>query len=221
MLFDLDGTVTDSAEGIINSVGYALEKYGRKVQDKEELKCFVGPPLQRQFELYTGVSDKEGEKLVAMYREYYTTKGIFENRVYEGILEVVIKLREKGVRTCVATSKPEIFARQVAGHFGFESCFDFIGGSLLDGGRGKKAEVIEYVLESCGVKDRQRVLMVGDREHDILGAKEAGVCSVGVLYGYGSRRELEEAGADYIAKRPQDILGIVEHYILNFGQPSR
>lgn len=210
VLFDLDGTITDSAEGIINSVSYALEKYGCKVEDKESLKCFVGPPLQKQFEIYAGVSKEEGAKLVSLYREYYTTKGIFENEVYEGIMEVVKKLREMGAHTCIATSKPEVFARQIAVHFGFDSYFEFIGGSMLDGGRVRKAEVIEYVLDGCGVKDKGRVLMVGDREHDIIGSKEAGVRSVGVLYGYGSRQELEGAGADFIATVPGDILSIVE-----------
>lgn len=205
VLFDLDGTITDSAKGIINSVCYALEKYGRKVDDRESLKCFVGPPLQRQFEEYVGVSSEEGAKLVDLYREYYTTKGIFENEVYDGIIETVKKLRKRGVHTCIATSKPEVFARKIAEHFGFDSDFDFIGGSLLDGGRVKKADVIEYVLESCGVKEKSRVLMVGDREHDILGAREAHVHSVGVLYGYGNRQELEEAGAEYIVEYPEDI----------------
>ncbi len=209
VLFDLDGTITDSAEGIINSVCYALEKYGRKVEDKESLKCFVGPPLQRQFELYAGVSEAEGARLVELYREYYTTKGIFENQVYEGIIETVKKLRQEGVHTCIATSKPEVFAKRIAVHFGFDSCFEFIGGSLLDGGRVKKADVIAYVLECGGVKDKGRVWMVGDREHDILGAREAGIHSVGVLYGYGSRQELETAGAEYIVENPEDILGVV------------
>lgn len=209
VLFDLDGTVTDSAEGIINCVCYALEKYGRKVEDKEELKCFVGPPLQQQFQEYAKVSAEEGAKLVSFYRERYTTKGIFENRVYAGVIETVRALREKGVHTCIATSKPEIFANQIAEHFGFAGEFDFIGGSLLDGGRVKKADVIRYVLDTCGVKDKSCVWMVGDREHDILGAKEAGVVSVGVLYGYGSREELTMAGADYIVGRSEELLEII------------
>ena len=213
VLFDLDGTITDSAEGIINSVCYALEKYGREVEDKEQLKCFVGPPLQQQFQEYAKVSEKEGAKLVRFYREYYTTKGIYENKVYEGIVETVKELRNMGVHTAIATSKPEIFARQIAEYFGFDSCFEFIGGSLLEGGRVRKADVIEYVLENCGVKNRNRVWMVGDREHDISGAAKAGVSSIGVLYGYGDLQELKQAGADYIVDRPEKILRIVSRPI--------
>ena len=211
ILFDLDGTITDSAPGIINSVCYALEKYGRKVENKAELQCFVGPPLQKQFQEYTGAEDEDGGKLVEYYREYYQPKGIFENRVYEGILETVKTLRELGFQTVIATSKPEIFARQIAKHFDFARYFDFIGGSLLNGGRVKKAEVIEYVLESCGVRDRSKALMVGDREHDILGAKEVGIKAVGVLYGYGDSTELSGAGADYLAEKPEELLKIIRN----------
>lgn len=210
VLFDLDGTLTDSAEGVINCVSYALEKYGRKVEDKGTLMSFVGPPLQQQFQEYAKVSEEEGAKLVRFYRERYTTKGIYENKMYEGVIETVKILRNRGVHTAVATSKPEVFARQIAEYFGFVSDFEFIGGSLLDGGRVHKADVIEYVLDCCGVKDRTHVWMVGDREHDILGAKKAGIPSIGVLYGYGSRKELAMAGADYIVERPEDILSIVK-----------
>lgn len=205
ILFDLDGTLTDSGEGIMNSVEYALKKYGITVEDREQLRAFVGPPLAAQFSKFCGFSEEEGHRAVDVYREYYQEKGIFENRVYDGILEVLEELKNRGYQICMATSKPEKYAKLIAEHFDFTKYFDVIAGSLMDGGRVNKNEVIEYVLEQCGVTDREKVLMVGDRCYDIIGAKKAGTYSMGVLFGYGSREELEEAGADLIAETPADI----------------
>ena len=140
------------------------------------------------------------------YREYYRDKGIFENEVYDGIPELLQELKAAGLKVIMATSKPETFAVTIAEHFGISRYFDFIGGSLMDGSRTKKSEVIEYVLDEAEVYDRSTVLMIGDRDYDILGAKEAGVHSMGVLYGYGSREELMAEGADFIVEEPQDAL---------------
>lgn len=210
ILFDLDGTLTDSGEGIMNSVEYALNKYGIKVENREQLRTFVGPPLAEQFSKFCGFSVEEGHKAVEVYREYYQVKGIFENSVYEGIPEVLRKLKDRGYQICMATSKPEKFAKMIAEHFGFAEYFDVIAGSLMDGGRVHKADVIEFVLEQCGVTDRKTVLMVGDRCYDIIGAQTAGTHSMGVLFGYGSREELEEAGAELIAETPADIALLLE-----------
>ena len=210
ILFDLDGTLTDSGEGIMNSVEYALKKYGIEVQNREQLRSFVGPPLAEQFSKFCGFSKEEGHRAVEVYREYYQVKGIFENKVYEGIPEVLEELKNKGYQICMATSKPEKFAKMIAEHFGFSKYFNVIAGSLLNGGRVNKAEVIEYVLSQCDVKDRNTVLMVGDRSYDIVGAKKAGIYSMGVLFGYGSREELEDAGADLIAETPADIVKLLE-----------
>ena len=206
VLFDLDGTLTDSGPGIMAGVQYALNKYGMEVDDFSRLRCFIGPPLKEQFQKFCGFSDEEGVRAVEYYREYYRDKGIFENEVYDGISELLRELKGAGLKVIMATSKPEAFAVTIAEHFGISRYFDFIGGSLMDGRRTKKSEVIEYVLDAAGVEERSTVLMIGDRDYDILGAKEAGVHSLGVLYGYGSREELAAAGADFLAEKPEDVL---------------
>lgn len=209
ILFDLDGTLTDSGLGITNSVAYALKKYGIEVTDRTELYKFIGPPLRESFEKYYGFSEKEAEKAVEYYREYYVDKGIFENTVYFGIEDLLKEIRDSGKRAIVATSKPQVFAKRILEHFGLADYFEQIAGASLDETRTKKDEVIAYVLETCGISDRSRVLMVGDREHDILGAKKNGIDSLGVLFGYGGYAELKEAGASYIAETVKDIYPVV------------
>lgn len=208
-LFDLDGTVTDSGPGILNSVRYALEKAGMRSAEEKDLRSFIGPPLHEQFRKFCGITEKEAERMVALYREYYTEKGIFENRVYDGILSVLESMRKSGFRILLATSKPEKYARIIARHFEFEQYFDFIGGANLDGSRTRKQEVIEYVLSACGIENREDVLMIGDRRYDIEGARCAGICSMGVLYGYGSREEIRSAEPDLAAETPADISRIL------------
>lgn len=209
VLLDLDGTITDSAPGIINSIRYALEKHGFDVPEETQLRKFVGPPLKEQFQKVFGLSDVEGEEMVASYREYYGTKGIYENRVYEGIPRMLSRLQEAGIRIMMATSKPEQYARIIAEHFGFAKYFEYIGGACMDGARTDKHEVIEYVLDTCKVTDRDCVVMVGDRSHDIVGAKKAGIHSLGVLYGYGSREELEGNGVEMLAGTPEEAADLL------------
>ena len=209
ILFDLDGTLTDSGIGIMNSVEYALKKYDIEVADRSQLRCFIGPPLAKQFEKFCGISEEESYRAVGYYREYYSDKGIFENEVYEGIPELLKSLKKAGKQVAMATSKPEKFAKMIAEHFQLDQYFDFIGGSLMDGGRTNKAEVIEYVLEACNVTDRESVLMIGDRDYDIIGAKDAKVHSMGVLFGYGTQEELEGAGADFIVKTPFEAMDLI------------
>lgn len=205
--FDLDGTITDSSLGITNSVMYALKKFGIAEHDRRKLYPFIGPPLTVSFREYYGFSEEEALRAVAYYREYYQDKGIFENRVYDGFGEMLGKLKAAGKRLAVATSKPEPYARRIIDYFELSSYFDYVAGMELGGGRGTKAEVIRYALAVCGIgdKDKAGVLMVGDREHDVFGAKEAGIDCLGVLYGFGSREELERAGADYIAGSVEEI----------------
>lgn len=209
ILFDLDGTLTDSGLGITNSVAYSLKKYGIEVADREELYKFIGPPLKESFEKYYGFSAEESKKAVEYYREYYTDKGMFENSVYEGIEELLKEIRKAGKMAVVATSKPEIFARKILEHFGLAKYFSYIVGANMDETRTKKDEVISYVLESCDIPDKSKVLMIGDREHDILGAKRNGLDSLGVLFGFGNREELKKAGADYIAETVKDIYPVI------------
>ncbi len=209
ILFDLDGTLTDPGVGITNSVAYALGKYKITVPERAALYKFIGPPLIDSFERYYGFSHERAVEAVTFYREYFSETGIFENQVYDGIGELLQELRKAGKQLIVATSKPEQFAVQILEHFALAGYFDFIAGACMDESRTKKAEVITYALEACGITDKSRVLMVGDREHDVLGAKEAGVASLGVLYGYGDREELERAGADIIAERVADLTDIL------------
>ena len=206
--FDLDGTITDSGPGIMNAIRYAVKKRGLPDVPEEVLRSFIGPPLKEQFRSVFGLSDEEGTIMVATYREYYGEKGIFENRVYDGVPEVFQKLQEAGVRILMATSKPEKYAKQIAEHFGFAKYFDFIGGACMDGRRTDKHDVIEYVIDSCKVC-RENTVMIGDRRHDMIGASKAGIRSIGALYGYGSRDELEKAGADMIAVTPDDISKLI------------
>ena len=210
ILFDLDGTLTDSGMGIVNSVAYSLQKKGIDVEDKEELLKFVGPPLIESYRRYYGYSMEEAVEMVDIYREYYGTKGLYENSVYEGMEEVLKVLKERGKVLIIATSKPEEYARKIVEHYGLSKYFMYVAGSNMDETRTKKAEVIAYALESCNIQNMNEVVMIGDRKHDVLGAKAMGVDSIGVLYGYGSREELEAAGADRIVESAEDLIRILE-----------
>lgn len=205
ILFDLDGTITDPGIGITNSVMHALDKYGIKVSDRSELYKFIGPPLWESFEKYYGFSKEEAIKAVEFYREYYRDKGIFENLVYEGFEDLLKLLEANGKTLIVATSKPEVFAKKILEHFNLVKYFTFIAGGNLEGTRVNKDDIITYALESCKIPDKSKVIMIGDREHDIIGAKKNNIHSLGVLFGYGNREELENAGADYIAETVADI----------------
>ncbi len=205
ILFDLDGTLTDPVVGITNSVMYALKKYGIEVSNRSELYKFIGPPLWDSFESYYGFSREEAKNAVEYYREYYREKGIYENSVYDGIEDLLKRLKEKNKILIVATSKPEVFAKQILVHFDIAKYFTYIAGSNLDGTRVKKGEIIKYALENCNITDLSKAIMIGDREHDIFGAKEVGISSIGVLFGYGDREELEKAGADFIVATVEDI----------------
>lgn len=209
ILFDLDGTLTDPGIGITNSVMHALKKYGIEVEDRTSLYKFIGPPLIDSFEKYFGFSHEEAVKSVDYYREYYKDKGIYENEVYPGIENILATLYEKGKKIILATSKPEPFAKEILRHFGLDKYFLFAAGSTMDETRTNKAEVIEYALSECGITDKTSVVMVGDREHDIIGANKNGIDSIGVLFGYGSREELETAGAAYIAETVEEILNYI------------
>ena len=209
LLFDLDGTLTDPGEGITNSTAYALAKHGITVADKRELYCFIGPPLSESFSKYFGFDYEQSLVLVEDYREYFKDRGIFENKVYDGISELLTELRARGHKIVLATSKPEKFAKVILDHFDLAKYFDFVAGATMDESRNKKADVIRYALDSFGIKDLKNAIMIGDREQDVLGAHTCGLDSIGVLYGYGSRQEHESAGATYIAETVNDILNLV------------
>jgi len=209
ILFDLDGTLTDPGLGITNAVMHALKKFNIEVPDRSELYKFIGPPLLESFEKYYGMTEEESQLALQYYREYFKPYGLYENTVYDGMEEVLVTLKSQGKQLILATSKPEPFAVEILRHFGLDKYFDFVAGATMDEKRVRKADVIAYALNSCGIAELSDAIMVGDREHDVLGAKEVGMECIGVLYGYGNLEELEKAGADYIVKKPEDILKIV------------
>ena len=204
-LFDLDGTLTDPAIGITNSVMHALDKYDIHVEDRSELYPFIGPPLDYSFKTFYGFTDEQAVQAIKYYREYFSVTGLFENKVYEGIPEMLQELKKKGVTVALATSKPYEFSVKILKHFDLYKYFDFFGAATMDGRISKKEDVISHLLEEMGVADKSEILMVGDRYHDIEGARANNLNSAGVLWGYGSEEELENAGADYILAKPSEI----------------
>ncbi len=206
LLFDLDGTLTDTGPGIRNSVAYALEKQNIKVADKNELNKFVGPPLIDSFKIFYGMNMEQANKAVTDYRSIYSEKGIYENEIYPGMRELLSSLFQSGKTLIVATSKPEKFARFIIEDLGLGEYFKYIAGADMEGQRNKKSKVIEYALHICEIKDRSRVVMIGDTKFDIIGAGECGIDSIGVLYGYGCEAELQ--GATNIARNVKELYKI-------------
>lgn len=213
ILFDLDGTLTDPKEGITKSVEYALNKFDIQVDHLDSLISYIGPPLFDSFIQLHGFTEEQALQAVAFYRERFSTVGLFENKVFDGIPQLLEELTNKGYSLYVATSKPTVFAEQILEHYKLDHFFKHIGGSNLDGTRSKKQEVIQFVLDQNGILPEE-ALMIGDREHDIIGAKGCGVESIGVTFGYGPEDELERAGADHIAYRVEEIVDIIQHISL-------
>ena len=207
ILFDLDGTLTESGEGITKSVQYALEKLGKPEPDLEALKVFVGPPLLEQFMKYADLDEETARQAVTFYRERYSVTGIFENRPYPGVEEMLAGLKKKGYILAVSSSKPEYFVKKILDHFELTGYFTEIVGSEMNGGRTGKSEVVEETLRRLHMESkRDQVLMVGDREHDILGARKSGLSCLAVSYGYGSREELEAAKPVQIVDSALEVL---------------
>jgi phosphoglycolate phosphatase len=198
VLFDLDGTLTDPRVGITRSVAFALARFGIEVEDTDTLVPFIGPPLDESFVKLGGLAEADAWNAVLAYREYYTDTGIYENAVYDGIAEVLGELAARGWRLGVATSKPTVFAERILEHFDLRAAFEVVSGAEMDGSRQHKHLVIEHALAQLDVDPSPECVMVGDREHDIVGARRLGLATVGVTWGYGPREELEAAGADVI-----------------------
>ena len=195
VLFDLDGTVTDPGIGITNSVMYAARKFGIEPPPRQELYCFIGPPLRESFSKYFGLSAEQSEKAVEYYREYYRPTGIFECKLYDGIIEAFEKIKKEGVAVALATAKPDIFAEQIAKKFGFYEYLSFLSGASLDNSRDDKADIIALALRNLPDVTPENAVMVGDRSYDVESGKKLGLKTVGALYGYGSREELSSADA--------------------------
>ncbi|WP_286035067.1 HAD-IA family hydrolase [Megamonas hypermegale] len=210
ILFDLDGTLIESGKGIMNAVKYALKKYGIDETNEAVLRSFVGPPLNQQFAKCYGFSAEKSLEAVLVFREYYETKGILENEMYTGIDKVLQQLKNQGKYLMVATSKPEKFAHNILAQHDLEKYFDFIGGSLTDGSRITKIQVLDYVFKTNKIENTDEVLMIGDTKFDILGAKNFDLKSMAVTYGYGTEKELMEAKPDFTAGSPEEILWVIK-----------
>ncbi len=205
ILFDLDGTLTDPKEGITKSVQYALKKMGIIEENRDNLVKFIGPPLVESFQEYYDMDEGDTWAAIKAYREYFADKGILDNQVFTGIPELLASLNNKGHELGVATSKPTIYSEKILEHFRLDNYFKVIVGSNLDGSRVAKNEIIEAALEALRVKQLDKVVMVGDRKHDIMGANKNNIDSIGVLFGYGSKAEFQEAGATYIVNTVEEL----------------
>ena len=206
VLFDLDGTLTDSGLGITKAVQYALGQMGYEVPQRESLFCFIGPPLHTSFRKFYGMDEPTSVEAVRQFRVYYNQMGgILENEVYSGVRELLAALKAAGKRLCIATSKPDAAAKQVMHHFGLDEFVPDIVGGTDDPDRNTKGKVIAYVLREFGI-DPESAIMVGDREHDVHGAAENGIPCIGITWGYGDRAELEGAGAAVTLDTPEEVL---------------
>ena len=204
IFFDLDGTLTDPKPGITGSIQYALQKLDLPVPSQDELTWCIGPPLRASFVTMLG-GETHADLAVSLYRERFSDVGLYENSLYPGIQDILTALRRSGRRMFVATSKPGIFAVRIIEHFGLADCFERVFGSELDGTRVHKSDLLAYALDKTGV-EASGALMIGDRSHDMIGAKNNGMDALGVLYGYGSREELIEAGASHLCASPRAVL---------------
>lgn len=208
VLFDLDGTLTDPGEGITNSVMYALDKFGIKVTDRSSLYKFIGPPLLDSFKEFYGFDDDKAWQGLVYYREYFGDKGLYENKVYEGIYELLDNLRNRGGKLYVATSKPTEYTLRILDKYELSEYFEYVSGSSMDEKNSDKSVIIKHAIDTCNIPC-DKALMIGDRKFDIIGANANNIASVGVLYGYGNSEELMAEQAMYIANKPEDIVNIV------------
>ncbi len=212
VLFDLDGTLTDSREGICKSVQQALVKLGRPAPTLKELECFIGPPLKTSFREFYGIVGGEADRAVAFYRERYSVIGKYENMPYTGIKEMLGTLREIGYILAVASSKPEVYVEDILKYFDLYDYFHYVVGSDMEGKRGEKEDVIEEAFRRMGLDEKARkaqAVMVGDRHFDINGAKFFGIDSIGVTYGFAPEGELTEAGATYVVDTVEELLTLL------------
>ena len=208
--FDLDGTLTDPEVGLVKGFMYAFDRVGIKYDDPKALRRYIGPPLHEEWKREYGFTEEETARAIAIFREYYDEFGWAENRVYDGIVELLGALKAMGKTIVLATSKPENTARRIMALFGLDKYFDFCGGASTSSTRDKKWEVLEYSLLSVGATDRSRCILIGDRKYDAEGASIYGIDSIGVLWGHGSEEEIVSSGFTYVAKTPDDVLNILK-----------
>lgn len=209
IFLDLDGTIIDSKEGIVNSVIYSLKNFNIEVKNREELEKFIGPPLNESFKEFYNFNEKQTELAIKLFRERYETTGLWEAKLYPGIKELINDLKKSGKRVILATSKPEKFAKKILEGFKMDKDFFLIIGATLDGSRSAKKDVIKFALDKIKDINLEECIMIGDRNYDILGAKENNMKSIGVTYGFGTKPELETAGADYIEEDVEELRKIL------------
>ncbi len=209
IFFDLDGTMIDSGDGITLSVQYALKRMGIIENELSALNVFVGPPLKDSFMYYYGFSDEEAEKAISYYRVFYEKHGILRCWPYKRVDKLLSFINSSGKKAVIATSKPELFARRIIQHLHMSQMFEYIAGASLDEKIVRKADVIDYAMKQLKIDDPSRILMVGDRKYDVIGAREHNIKTAGVLYGYGSYPELLHAGAEYIVKNVSELAEVI------------
>jgi len=209
VLFDFDGTFADTGEGIFKCIRKTLDEMGKPQVSDESLRTFIGPPLNESFKRECGLTDEETAQALEIYRKYYNDGGYMLLRVYDGMIELIEALKASGIVTAVASSKPQYFLRKILSSLGVENIFEVVSGADEQYVDANKFRIIQTAMDMGGLKDKSKVLMVGDRCFDVLGAKTVGIKCAGVLFGYGSRDELEEAGADYIVKDTDELKKIV------------
>jgi phosphoglycolate phosphatase len=210
LFWDLDGTLTDPMQGITNSICYALSYFGIEEKQKEKLIPFIGPPLKDSFMSFYNFTEEKADLAVKKYREYYAKTGLYENKMIKGIVPLLSCLQQQNKIMYIATSKPTVFARKVADHFGITQYFKDICGSELDGSRSTKDSVIAHILNHIDPLDKTKILMIGDRMYDIIGSKNNGIDSLGVLFGYGSKEELVKYGATYLAHNLDELKTLLQ-----------
>ena len=213
VFFDLDGTITEPEEGIINGVLFSLSKFGITVEDRTTLYPYIGPPLRDSFRDYHGLSEEDTEQAILYYREYYSTKGIYQNDIMPGMEQAFQTLRQHGCHLYVATSKPELYAKQILQHLKLDGYFDIIAGSTFDKARDTKAAVIEYLITGIAADQvkpsADEIIMVGDRKFDVIGARAFGIDTIGVLFGYGSKEEFEACDCRYVAADAEEMVQMI------------
>ncbi|MBQ7654199.1 MAG: HAD-IA family hydrolase [Clostridia bacterium] len=210
VIFDFDGTIADSSEGVRDSLIYAYNAFSLPLPDEETIRKFFGPPLTASFMKYAGVDEETGAAMTAKYRELYTDNAMYRLKLYDGMKELLENLSNDNIKIAIASSKPKKFFDKLLNRLEIAQYFNAVSGAAMDAKDDSKREIILQSLDSLGVENKNEALMVGDRKFDILGAKGAGIRSVGVTYGFGSREEFEKAGADFIVDTPNEIYEIVK-----------
>ncbi len=207
--FDLDGTLTDPEVGLVKGFMYAFDRVGIEYGAPETLRRYIGPPLHREWKEEYGLTEEETANAIAIFREYYDEIGWAENKVYDGIVEMLEALRAAGKTIVLATSKPENTARRIMALFGLDKYFDFCGGASTSSTRDKKWEVLRYSLDAVKASDDEKCILIGDRKYDAEGASICGIDSMGVLWGHGTEEEISSAGFTYVAKTPEEVVKLL------------